>query len=268
MAGTRRPIIGVTGRRVRSDSGVEVVTVKDAYLAEVVAAGGVPVVLAPTPEPGAIARLAESIDGLLLTGGRDIDPQRYGERIWNATVQPEPDRDAFELPLVRLAVEADRPVLAICRGIQVLNVALGGTLYQDLPTQLPESLLHTQEEDRDAVTHSVRMEPHSCLARLIGDAPLETNTFHHQAVKDVASSLQVTARSDDGVIEALEAPDRRFVCGVQWHPEDLAASYPRHRRLFEALVGAAGPARETTEQAGDRAAVIRSDRGAPPPGAR
>lgn len=242
MVERSRPLIGVTGHCTTTATGVRMVTAKHAYLAAVSAAGGVPVVLSPDDDPVEIVTLLGRVDGILFTGGKDIDPILYGEPVLNDTVQPEPERDAFELPLIREAVSRDVPVLAICRGCQVLNVSLGGTLWQDLPAQRPGVLAHQQHAPRDATSHSVTVDPDSLLARVLGaGGPLtiETNTFHHQAARDPAPLLRPVAAAPDGTLEALEAPGRRFVLGVQWHPEDLALQRPEHLRIFEAFVDAA-----------------------------
>jgi putative glutamine amidotransferase len=239
--GAGRPLIGVTGHRPTGESGPRgTVVAKEAYLAAVLAAGGLPVVLAPVDTQEEIEAVLDAVDGLLFTGGQDVDPARFGQTLLNQTVKTEPDRDAFELPLMRGAIARDLPVLAVCRGCQVLNVALGGTLWQDLPAQRPGGLPHRQEGPRDAVTHAVRVEPGSLLARVMGDEhTLPTNTFHHQAARDVPPGLAVSATATDGTVEALEAPQKSFVLGVQWHPEDLVPARAAHRRLFQALVDAA-----------------------------
>ncbi len=237
----RAPLIGITGSQAQLPSGITQVSVKESYVTAVRQAGGIPVVLAPRELALVIDETLEHLDGVLLTGGKDVDPRFYGEPVWNETVQLEPERDALELPLVRAAFERDLPLLAICRGCQVLNVALGGSLWQDLPSQRPEALPHFQHAPRDSVTHGVLVSPESRLAAVLeqaGREPLPANTFHHQAVREVAPPLVVSARSEDGVIEAIEAPERRFLLGVQWHPEELLAR-AAHRRLFEAFVAAA-----------------------------
>ena len=184
--------------------------------------------------------MAIRLDHTILPAKDKVGSARFFAEIFGLTVKPEPDRDAFEIPLLRGAIARDLPVLAVCRGCQVLNVALGGTLWQDLPAQRPEGLPHRQEGPRSAVTHAVRIEPQSLLARVVGDErTLLTNTFHHQAARDVAPGLAVSATAPDGTVEALEAPRSRFVLGVQWHPEDLVPARAAHRRLFRALVDAA-----------------------------
>ena len=243
MDNARRPLIGVTGHRIETGTEVKTVNVacKESYLHAVRLGGGIPVVLAPTDDPAAIAELLERLDGVLLTGGRDIDPRHYGESPLNETVHVEAYRDAFELPLIQQALQRDLPTLAICRGVQVLNVALGGSLWQDLPAQRPSTLAHQQAAPRDAVTHDVRVNRDSLLGDLLHEwsgASLQTNSFHHQAAKSVPEVLRVVARATDGTTEALEALHRRFVLGVQWHPEELSAR-AEHLRLFQALVQAA-----------------------------
>ncbi|MBI3974096.1 MAG: gamma-glutamyl-gamma-aminobutyrate hydrolase family protein [Chloroflexi bacterium] len=237
-----RPIIGVTGHRTETSSGVTMVTAKEAYLTAVALAGGIPVVLPPVDDLHAVAAALDRVDGVLLTGGKDIDPAHYGQPILHDSVALEPDRDRFELPLTREAVARDVPVLAICRGCQVLNVALGGSLWQDLPFQRPNGLLHQQRAPRDAVTHPVTVHAGTALAAILGEhaaRPFDTNSFHHQAVQRISAALAPAAHTQDDIVEAIEAPDRRFVMGIQWHPEDLVTRRPEHRRLFEAFVAAA-----------------------------
>jgi len=245
-------------------TGRGVVGANEPYLTAVFAAGGLPVVLLPVDAPEAIAATLDAVDGLVFTGGMDVDPRHYGEAILNDTVKPEPERDAFELPLLRGALARDLPVLAICRGCQVLNVAAGGSLWQDLPAQRsghpghpghpahpahpaepgePLAVAHRQLAARDAVTHAVRVAGGSLLAGVIGGATtVDTNTFHHQAARTVADGLVAVAHATDGTIEGLESPHHAFVLGVQWHPEHLAATRPEHARLFRALVAAAAGA--------------------------
>jgi putative glutamine amidotransferase len=243
--GGRRPLIGVTGFVQPYDNlaaGILPMTgARSADVHAVQEAGGVAVILPPTNDPQAIARLVDTLDGFLFTGGRDVDPSEYGETVLNDTVVVSPDRDAFELPLIREAVARDMPVLAICRGCQVLGVALGGSLWQDVPTQLVDPQIHWQKAPRDHVTHPIRLEPDTLLGRILdlgGARELQVNTFHHQAIKAVPPTLVPTAYAPDGCIEGVEAPQKTFVVGVQWHPEFLAPGHAIHRRLFEALVAA------------------------------
>ena len=233
-------LIGVVGHPIETAAGRRVVTAYDAYVDAVRLAGGVPVILPPTADAVEIAACLDRVDGVLLTGGKDVDPERYGETILNAKVTPEPERDAFELPLVAQAVERNFPLLAICRGMQVLNVALGGTLWQDVPDQVTDALPHYQKAPRDETTHHVELRRDSLLGDLVGSLDgLEANSFHHQAARAIAPLLVPVAHTPDGVVEAIEATEREFVLGIQWHPEHLAATRAEHRRLFEGLVSAA-----------------------------
>lgn len=178
------------------------------------------------------------IDALVLPGGADVEPRRYGAAVCedcNLTVVPE--LDEAELTLVRWAIGEGMPVLGICRGIQVLNVACGGTLWQDLQVEGASTRLHDREP-RDACVHELEIEPDSVLARTLGATRISVNSLHHQAIRDVAPALRAVARSDDGLVEGVEMPGRRFVIGIQCHPEELALQHAWARRLFDALVAA------------------------------
>ena len=184
--------------------------------------------------------LVESASGLLLTGGADVDPKLYGEEKSEKCGAILSERDEAECALTRAALREGLPVLAICRGLQVLNVVAGGTLIQDIPEELGLPLTaHRQEGDYVETVHEVEIVPGTLLASIVGEENLAVNTKHHQAVKTPASSLRVVAKSPDGVVEALEDPAFPFVLGVQWHPEMLAKTMSRHRALFEAFVRAA-----------------------------
>ncbi|HET7770297.1 MAG TPA: gamma-glutamyl-gamma-aminobutyrate hydrolase family protein [Chloroflexota bacterium] len=242
----RAPLIGITGHVTETSLGRRVVAAGEAYVDAIRAAGGFPVLLTPTPALDEIHRALGYVDGVLFTGGKDVDPVHYGETVLNTKVAPEPERDAFELPLARAAVDENRPLLAICRGMQVLNVALGGSLWQDIPEQLAGSLHHYQKAPRDETAHAIEVTRDTLVGDLLAisngklttPAPAQANSFHHQAVRDVAGGLVPVAHAPDGLIEAIELPGRDFVVGVQWHPEHLTA-HASHRRLFERLVAAA-----------------------------
>jgi putative glutamine amidotransferase len=183
-----------------------------------------------------------SVDGILLPGGGDVRPSIYGEEAHPAFHAPEPGRDEYELELARHASDADMPLFAICRGVQVLNVARGGTLVQDIPDQVRDALNHTLKEPPFAIAHDVWISDGSLLDRLMRER-LESdicpvNSRHHQAVKAVGTGLVVTATAPDGIIEAVEDPTRRFCLGVQWHPENFYRT-GEFRALFEAFVNAA-----------------------------
>ena len=188
------------------------------------------------------ADVVRSVDGILLAGGGDVLPSLYGEQPHEAFDAAEPGRDAYELELARRAGEADLPLLAICRGIQVLNVARGGTLVQHIPEELRDSLNHTLREPPYAIAHDIWVAEGSLLERIMrerleGDT-LPVNSRHHQAVKEAGAGLVVAATAPDGVIEAVEDPGKRFCVGVQWHPENFYRT-GEFRELFEAFVEAA-----------------------------
>lgn len=238
-----RPRIGVVGA-TRKEAERKAFQV---YVEAIEGAGGTPVPVLP----GAGLDTLDRVDGLVLTGGLDIDPREYGQDADPAmAVEVDAERDALELPLVREAVRRDLPILAICRGIQVLNVALGGTLIQDLDVQRSgrQAWSHQQRKSRpdaslDATIHEVEVAPDSRLREIAGADRLGVNTFHHQAIAGVAPGLVVTAKAvePDGPapIEAVEVPGCRWVLGVQWHPERMWRTGPAHRRLFVELVRAA-----------------------------
>lgn len=185
---------------------------------------------APSPE------LLSGLDGLLLTGGGDIEPHRFGQTATCRLRSVLPWRDTFELALAKAAFEADTPCLGICRGIQVMVVAMGGTLIQHLPKEAPSDVNHDQKAPRHEGTHMVEITP-SRLREITGASHLFTNSFHHQAALDVPAGLTVTARASDGIVEGVEGSGRHFFLGVQWHPEHMTAE-KSHLALFQALVGA------------------------------
>jgi putative glutamine amidotransferase len=173
----------------------------------------------------------------VLTGGEDVDPARYGEKRHEKVRFVNAARDATEAALVEAARARRKPVLAICRGVQMLNVALGGTLVQDIPSEVDTKIAHDEDSPRDLRSHEISIEPDSLIAKAVGTEHLTVNSFHHQSAKRVADGLRVTARSPDGVIEGLESTDDNWwVMGVQWHPEDLTDSpEPWDRGLFKAF---------------------------------
>ena len=237
-----RPLIGITSGTSALDEHAKAAQdrLNRSYCEAVALGGGIPVIL-PNLVVGADSEeIIARIDGVLLSGGYDVDPAEFGEKRFNETVEVDAERDAAELPLIHAALRRDAPIFAICRGIQSLNVALGGTLIQDLPAQAPSAIRHRQDEKREVATHSVCVEPGSRLSEAIGTETLCVNSFHHQAVKDLGKGLVVTARAEDGVIEALEMPGLRYVVAVQFHPEEMVRTSAEARRLFEAFVAAAG----------------------------
>ncbi len=239
-----RPLIGITAfeTRHREPPHSPIYALNRRYVRAIEEAGGAPVMVPPGLDDASLQTIFERLDGLLLPGGGDIDPACFGEAPHPSLTELSAERDSMELSLAHRAVDAEKPLLAICRGIQVLNVALGGSLVQDIPTQLPGSLAHSFDATkvaRDAATHEVQIEAGTQLQAVMGVERAGVNSWHHQALKRVAAGLKVVARSPDGVIEAIEMPGHRFAIGVQWHPEWLTERQPEMRRLFVALVRAA-----------------------------
>jgi putative glutamine amidotransferase len=237
------PLIGLT-TSVLTGRGPERAALNAAYIAAVQGAGAVPVLLPPHLDAPARDALWARLDGLVLTGGGDVDPARFGEASHPTVADVSAARDALELDLARRAVEEGLPLLAICRGIQVLNVALGGTLWQDVPSQVPGALAHNQTAPRHEPTHRVKLLGEGTLLYAASGArELAVNSFHHQAVKRLGGGLREVAWAEDGLIEGVELPEHPFAVGVQWHPEDLVEHDPAARGLFAALVEAIGAAR-------------------------
>lgn len=215
------------------------VRVNEAYTNALAAVGLVPAVLPPVAPELAVAALTGAA-GLVLTGGEDVDPALFGQEAHATTAGVHAARDACEIALGREACVQRVPTLAICRGVQVLNVALGGTLIQDIPTQHATSTNHDQSARRAERVHDVEIEPDSMLAGIMSATAITTNSSHHQSVDRVAPSLRSVARSPDGIIEALEPLDAAWwLVAVQWHPEELTATpEPWDRRLFAAFADA------------------------------
>ncbi|CAB3389396.1 gamma-glutamyl-gamma-aminobutyrate hydrolase family protein [Kyrpidia spormannii] len=241
-----KPWIGVTASMQTGNGDLPGTWVATEYTDAILAAGGVPAIVplgeAASQNPG---QWLERLDGLMLTGGVDVDPAYFGEDPARGLGEVCPERDALELALVEAALLRDLPVLAICRGMQVLNVAAGGTLYQDLATQGKNALQHRQRAPRWHGSHRVEIVPGTRLAEILGRSEARVNSFHHQAVRDVAPGMRVAAKSSDGLVEAMESRRHRFAVAVQWHPEHMWRKDPAQMRLFEAFVQAAADGRES-----------------------
>lgn len=236
----QKPLIGITcSTLVLADMrGVPRYALVHHYVDCVLEAGGLPIVV-PSVAPGHADRYLARLDGLLLSGGLDVDPQHYDEEPHPRLGQVDARRDRFELALARAAYEAQLPILAICRGAQLLNVALGGSLLQDIGTQVAKPLRHDQETIQDdAPSHGVAIEPGTRLAEIAAAQRIRVNSFHHQACDRVAPGFVVSARSADGVVEAIEHADPAFCLGVQWHPERMPTDAVT-RALFAAFHAAA-----------------------------
>jgi putative glutamine amidotransferase len=217
-----KPVIGITPCSRLDD-----------YVESVRRAGGDPVVLSNDEDPSAVL---ERVDGLLLTGGLDVDPARYGQEP-HPTTETAPERDAFEIPLAREAVARDLPLFAICRGVQVLNVAEGGTLVQDIPSSVQSDVTHSVQVPKNHFAHGLTITPATRLSGVLRDTSA-VNSRHHQALDAIAPSFVVSAVAPDGVVEAIEKPGASFCVGVQWHPENFWQS-GEFAPLFSAFVDAA-----------------------------
>lgn len=196
-----------------------------AYVKALEIAGLVPVIVPPLASEDSVRVILSRVDGVLLTGGEDVDPSLYGQPRIEQCGPSNPARDATEIALVQAAREMNKPLLAICRGPQLLNVALGGTLFQDIPSQVENALDHNEKDERSSRVHPVEIEAGSKLADALQATRLSVNSLHHQSVRDVAPGLRVTATAPDGVVEGLESPDDDWwVLAVQWHPEEMTDS--------------------------------------------
>lgn len=216
-----RPMIAVTPNY---DYSIETASIKNLYNEGVIEAGGIPIIVPYSTNEEVLKAVIAASDGLLVTGGPDVDAKYFGEYNTPVTGSILPGRDILEIFLIKKAMEQRKPVFGICRGIQILNVALGGTLYQDIKCQLSGELVgeHSQKAPRWYPYHDVYIEPGSKVHESFESRScVKVNTFHHQAVKDVAPGFWVTSRAMDGIIEAIEHLDYEFVVGVQWHPEDM-----------------------------------------------
>lgn len=210
-----QPVIGITGNYDK-----ETCTLAEGYYQSVLKAGGIPLIIPPFQETDRLCQMLDTIDGIIFSGGGDINPLFFGEEPIKELHSITPERDRQELLLARLAYDRQIPMLGICKGIQTINLALGGTVYQDIHTQMEGTRIkHSQDQDRRYPSHSVQLMPGSIMQRIFGSTTITVNSFHHQACKEAAPCLNATAISPDGVIEAIESNEFKSVLGVQWHPE-------------------------------------------------
>ena len=230
-----RPRIGVLPLY---NSEKQIFWINPLYFRGVEQAGGQPAMLSLTECEDDWEDACQMYDGFVFTGGQDVDPALFGQEKIPECGYQAPLRDNQELWMVRRLRELDKPVLGICRGLQVMNVALGGTLIQDIPTQRPSPVIHLQQMPYELPHHQVTILRDSLLYSLVGKEHLSVNSMHHQAALDVAPGFRVTARAEDGMIEAIELPDRRFFLGIQWHPEHMWQDYQSGRDIWRGLVEA------------------------------
>ena len=229
---SKSPIIGVTPLW---DAERKSVWMLPEYLEGVKAAGGVPVVLPIEMSEADADRIVETCNGFLFTGGQDVVPELYGTKDTTGTIVSSAERDKLETLLLTKALQADKPILGICRGLQFINAFLGGTLWQDLPSQHPSDIVHRQDKPYVNPTHKVSLS--GDLRTLLGKDTFEVNTLHHQAIKDLGKDLIPLAESPDGLIEAVKMMGKRFVCAVQWHPEYMFKTDADSLKVFSWFVG-------------------------------
>ncbi|MDB4875031.1 MAG: glutamine amidotransferase class-I family protein [Gemmatimonadetes bacterium] len=247
-----RPIIGIPTQTLQSLGGVSAEippswVMSQRYVVTLTEAGAIPW-LVPLIDDETLRGIYDSLDGVFLPGGADIDPVSYGTAPHPLCDKTDRERDRVELALARWAMADGKPVLGVCRGMQLINLAAGGTLYQDIAEQLPGSIKHDyfpyggSNLRRDYLAHDVDVAPDSRLAAVFGEGALQVNSMHHQGVRAVGGGLAVSAVAPDGLVEGLESANGAYVVGVQWHPEALTDSQEAARRLFEGFVAAAAAA--------------------------
>lgn len=229
-----KPVIGITPLWVKEKG---YIYMQPGYIDGIRREGGLPLVLTFTDD---IDSLMDICDGFLFTGGPDINPELYGEPVRPGCEALCDPRDRFELPLMERCLEADKPLLGICRGMQLLNTVLGGTLCQDLPAEQPSPVVHKMEAPYDRVVHDVNILENTPLHKLLGVSSIGVNSSHHQAVNCLSTDLQVMARATDGIVESVWMPSRPMVWATQWHPERLYHQDDASRRIFAALIAASG----------------------------
>lgn len=231
------PLIGITtyGRNHEDEF-----TLPAVYVEAIRRAGGIPVLI-PHGETQLDALLA-ALDGIILSGGGDLDPAHYGSEGHPTIYMIDAERDATELALARRVAASGAPTLCICRGLQVLNVALGGTLFEHLPDVVPGIIQHRHEPDKPTA-HTLTVLPDTHLSELIGAGPMHGVSWHHQAIRTVAPDLTIAALAEDGTVEAVEAPNHPWLIAIQWHPEMSAATDPRQQQLFDRFIAAVKEAR-------------------------
>jgi putative glutamine amidotransferase len=228
-----RPLIGITMSLEEKRF-----TLTKYYTEAITQAGGVPLLIPHLSDERLLQQISEQLDGLLLSGGGDMDPNYFHEEPHIGLGSVDPLRDRTEVQLVQLFIQQKKPIFAICRGCQVLNVALGGDLYQDLYSQKENIIQHQQKAPQSYATHFIEIKQPSLLAEILGDQMIRVNSFHHQAVRKLGKDLIISAYSNDGVIEAIESTVAPFILGVQWHPECMTSTDFYAKKLFSAFIEA------------------------------
>lgn len=232
----KKPLIAVMPQ---FDTDTENYKLVPAYIKAILDAGGLPMIIPFTNNKADIEQIAGIFDAFLFTGGQDIDPSLYGEEKQEYCNQIVCNRDTLDISLMKEVAKTDKPVFGICRGLQVMNVAFGGTLYQDIPTQCNSKVLHRMEEPFNRVAHTVDIVENTPLMDIVNTKTIGVNTIHHQAIKDVAPKLEVTAISEDGIIEGVYMPGKKFFMATQWHPELIYFEEESSKKIITAFVNAA-----------------------------
>jgi putative glutamine amidotransferase len=237
MSYTPQPLIGITSGVIENSTGVMVHQLGEAYTRAILRAGGIPLVIPLGLDKPGLRALVQQLDGLVLSGGGDIDPGRFNGDPHPKIYGISPERDQLETSLVNIALELDKPLLAICRGIQVLNVALGGKLHTHIQDQMTHSLKHDwfPKFPRDKLAHTVSLKCESLLDQIYGTDEIQVNSLHHQGISKIGERLVATAFAPDGLVEGLEVLEASFAIGVQWHPECLPED-AGSQKLFNALI--------------------------------
>lgn len=230
-----KPFIGITS--YTEGNGISYMVSSDNVDA-ITRAGGIPIILPYILAKPVLDQIAQIIDGLYLTGGSDIDPILFGEEPHQNLGMITPDRDIFEIDLINKMLDLKKPILGVCRGCQILNIAVGGDMYQDIYAQIDDKLLqHSQHAPKNHGSHEVNVLNGSLLYRLTGKTKLRVNSRHHQANRTVVDTFQTSGRANDGIIEAIESKEHSFVLGLQWHPENMINDQPS-RKIFEGFIKA------------------------------
>ena len=238
----KKPLIACTAYRITLPINDQTgMALSAAYTQAIIDAGGIPLMVPQGLDPNAWVQIFNMVDGVMLPGGGDMSPTSYDQPVETTLREVDVDRDMFEIWMAQAAIAQKKPLLGICRGHQVMNVALGGTLWQDVPSELPSDTMHDTQglPARSHISHTATIEPKSQLGRSLQERKVNVNSIHHQAIRELGEGLMVTAVSPDELIEGVELPNHPFAVGVQWHPEWLVQNDPIHRRLFASFTQAA-----------------------------